>query len=40
MIKFFIEPLLMIAGVGVTVGLMYAGSVLFEKVHKQDKEEK
>ncbi len=38
MVRFFIEPLLMIAGIGVTVGLMYAGSVLYEKHKKEDKE--
>lgn len=38
MIRFFIEPLLMIAGVGITVGLMYAGSVLHEKHKREDKE--
>ena len=38
MIRFFIEPLLMIAGVGITVGLMYAGSVLYEKHKKEENE--
>ena len=38
MIRFFIEPLLMIVGVGITVGLMYAGSVLYEKHKREDKE--
>lgn len=35
----FIEPLLMIVGVGVTVGLMYTGSVLYQKFHKQEDNE-
>ena len=38
MLKFFIEPLLMIAGLGVTVGLMYAASILHEKHKKEDNE--
>ena len=38
MIRFFIEPLLMIVGVGITVGLMYAGSVLHEKHKKEENE--
>ena len=38
MIRFFIEPLLMIAGVGITVGLMYTGSILYEKYKKEENE--
>ena len=38
MIRFFVEPLLMIAGVGVTISLMYTGSVLYEKHKREDKE--
>jgi hypothetical protein len=38
MIKFFIEPLLMIVGIGIIVGLMYTGSVLYEKHKREDKE--
>ena len=38
MIRFFIEPLLMITGAGITVGLMYAGSLLYEKHKKEDNE--
>ena len=35
----FIEPLLMIVGVGATVGLMYAGSALYQKFHRQEDNE-
>lgn len=38
MLKFFIEPLLMIAGASITVGLMYAGSILYEKHKKEENE--
>ncbi len=38
MIRFFIEPLLMILGVGITVSLMYAGSILYEKYKKEENE--
>ena len=33
--RFFIEPILMIVGVGVVVGLMYAGSTLYQKAQRQ-----
>lgn len=36
MIRFFIEPLLMITGASITVGLMYAGSLLYEKHKKEE----